>query len=205
MMALVKDILRRLARPLHDDHGAASISFILCLPIFYLIVAVIIQYALLVNARTMVEHAAHVAARSAMTALPDERSEAVLRAARFAVVPLCPEAQGAVDSEAATTADALAQCGVDVPDSFARRYTYAVEATRADWSGGGFVHNEGREIEVTVRYRFYLTVPVAAGLLSGRQETVGGVAGKFQDLAATVRVQASHGRKAGADGTGWPR
>ncbi len=67
-------------------------SFVLVFPIFLLIVGILVQYALLLNARVWVEHAADVAARSAVTALPDDRPAAVEKAAILALVPLSPAA-----------------------------------------------------------------------------------------------------------------
>jgi len=195
---------RLLWRALADDRGAVAVSFILTFPIFLLIAAIIVQYALLLNARLVVEHAAQTAARAAATALPDERPELVLRAARTALAPLSPRAGVAPEAEALRTAEALADCGVNVAESFADRYTYAMAATRAAWSGGGWPNRAGREVEVTVRYRFLLTVPGASRLISAGRTSVAGVEGRFTTLVATARAQASHGRKAAADSSGWP-
>lgn len=179
-------------------------SFILTLPIFLLIVAIVVQYALLLNARLTVEHAAQTAARAAATALPDERPELVLRSARLALAPLSPRAGVAPESEALRTAEALVGCGVDLAESFPDRYTFATAATDARWSGGASPWRAGREIEVTVRYRFLLTVPGASRLISGGRTSVAGVEGHYTTLVARATAQSSHGRKAVADGSGWP-
>lgn len=192
-----------LLRRLHDDCGTISISFVLAFPIFLVIVAVFVQYALLVNARTVVQHAAEAAVRAAITSLPDQRPQNVIKAARMALVPLCPAAAGSPDAEADSIADSLRACGANIPASYAQRYTYAVDAASVAWSGGDYEHNEGREVAVTLRYRFRLTVPAAMTFI-GRDAEVAGLSGRYFDLVATARAQSSHGRKTHAHGNGWP-
>lgn len=194
-----------LARRLHDDRAAVAVSFILVFPIYLLIVGILVQYALLLAARVWVEHAAQVAARSAVTALPDLRPQAVEKAAVMALAPLSPVARGSnVDGEAADMADALQRCGVNLPDTFAQRYTYAKQATRVSCSGGDYVNTHGQEIRVTVRYHFLLTVPGASRILAPHYDTVAGVEGRYQTLVASTTVITSHGRKTRSHGDGVP-
>ena len=134
--------------------GTVSVTFILVLPIFMCIIAIVVQYALMVNARIMVQYAAETAARSAVTALPDEHEEAIFRAARTSLVTLSPQAKSAVDPEATAMADAMRRAGVDISDSFAPRYTYAMAATHVSWNAfddDSQPEDDGEEATVTVR------------------------------------------------------
>ena len=194
----IRSVLRR---------GTVSVTFILTLPIFLAIVAIFVQYTLMLNARVMVQYAAETAARSAITALPDEHEDAIARAARMALVPLSPQATNAMDPEATAMADAMRAAGIDIADSFAPRYTYAKEATQVSWVAFDADHlpeDDGEQATVTVRYRFQLTVPFAARLISGQTDTVAGVQGRFFQYQASVTTETAHGRKAPADGNGWP-
>jgi Flp pilus assembly protein TadG len=182
------------------------VSFVLAFPIFLTIVAIIVQMALMVNAKVVVTHAADSAARAAATSLPDGKPENVERAAWMALAPLSPQAQSPVAAEAAADYDALRRMGVDVPESFPARYTYATEATAVSWSPDvDFSRSEGQEVEVTVTYRFQLTVPGAMKMAAADDDTVAGVKGRFWEVTARSRVQTAHGRKARAYDDGWPR
>jgi Flp pilus assembly protein TadG len=197
---------RRLVDAIHDDRGAVAVSFVLSLPIFLFVVGVFVQLALLVNAKIMVDHAAQMTARSAVTALPENNPDAVTRAARFAFVALSPQAKDAPSQEAQDMAAALAQCQVNVPASFAARYTYATDATTVSWDPIiNFQQNAGRPVTVTVKYRYYLTVPAIMAILSPQSDTVGGVTGHFITFTSTSTVETSHGRQTQTDGNGWPQ
>lgn len=203
----------------HCDRGAAAVPFMLCLPIFLMIVAVLVQYAILANGKSMVDYAAQVAARSATTALPDERKDAVFSAARLALVTLSPRSPDA-DPEGTAMEAALQTLGGNIPPTFAERYTYAMAATeirfhtvdengnRAPADDFDFLRHSGRILDVTLTYKMKLTVPGAMQLLKAlpgfSSESVGGVEGKFFALVSTARVQTSHGRQAQTNGVGWP-
>src|SRR5215208_3151052 len=101
-------------RALHDDRGAAAVSFILAFPIFLTIVSILVQMALMVNAKLTVQHAADAAARAAATSLPDGHPENVSRAAWMALAPLSPKATTTPASAASADYDALKSLGVDV-------------------------------------------------------------------------------------------
>lgn len=200
-----KRAIRRLLAALHDDRGGAAISFVLTFPIFLIIVGIIVQYALIINAKVNIDRAAQAAARAAITCLPDEQPERVSQAARMSLVPLSPEAKSPIAAEAEGMYDSLRRMGVNTAETFPRRYTYAMEATRVTWNPRiDFLHSAGREIEVMVVYRYYLTVPGAMQFISGNTETIAGVTGKFVDIASRVRVQTVHGRQARTRGDGWP-
>jgi Flp pilus assembly protein TadG len=187
--------------------GTVSVTFILTLPIFLCIIAILVQYALMLNARIMVQYAAETAARSAVTAVPDQHEEAIARAARTSLVTLSPQATTAVDPEATAMADAMRGAGIDIADSFAPRYTYAKEATQVSWvtfDEGPLPWDAAEEVTVTVRYRFQLTVPFAARIISGKTDTVAGVTGRFFQYEVKVTTESAHGRMAGTDAYGWP-
>jgi hypothetical protein len=203
------DFLRKIAAALHDDSGAAAISFIFCLPIFLTIVGIIVQLALMVNAKIVVTQAADAAARAAMTSLPDEHPENIQQAAWMTLVPICPKSQssGGGGAEASDAYQALQRLGVDVPDSFPDRYGYAMQAAKVSWSPDDvdFAHSAGQEVQVKVTYRFLLTVPGAMRMLATDKESVAGVEGRFWDVTGTSKVQTSHGRKTHAGEDGWPQ
>ncbi len=183
----------------------------LALPIFLSIVGIFVQYSLLINAKVMVQHAADVAARSAATSLPDEHPENILKTARIALANLSPQSTQ-TDAEASAVYEALLRNGIDVPSTFAQRYTYAMDATTIKpphLLTDSYVDRKGKQIDVTVEYKFCLTVPGAMNFLRGPltpafNGTVGGVNGRFYTITATSRVQTSHGRKAWTENSGWP-
>jgi len=195
--------LRRTLRRLAGDDGAAAVSFILTFPIFMLIVAIIVQLALMVTAKIAVSHAADTAARAAMTSLPDERPDNVARAAWLSLAPISPEAEAATP-EGAEVAEALRQVGTSVPDSFAARYAYAMAATEVSWTPErSFEGAEGAPVEIDVTYHFRLTVPFAMRIVPAVESPISGVNGRFWRVSAQRRVQASHGRKVDFDVDRW--
>jgi Flp pilus assembly protein TadG len=196
--------LSRLLAAIHEDRGGAAISFIATFPIFLIIVAVIVQYALILNAKIMIDHAARSAARAAVTCLPDGQPQRISSAACMALVPISPVARTSASSEADTTYQAMKRLGTPVADSFAARYTYAQQATSISYQQADDLHLAGREIEVRLVYRFYLTVPAAKTFITSGDETVAGVSGRFLDIVSTCKVQTAHGREAQANGDGWP-
>ena len=91
---------------IHDDSGAAAVSFILAFPIFLTIVGIVVQTALMVNAKMMVTQAADAAARAAVASLPDEHPENIVKAAYMSLAPLSPPA-ASTSSDASAVYDAL--------------------------------------------------------------------------------------------------
>jgi Flp pilus assembly protein TadG len=197
--------LRRFQALLHNDEGGAAVSFILALPIFLWIIAIFVQFALMMNAKISIDNAAAVAARAAVTSLPEGKPENVTTAACMALAPLSPQATGQSASDAQALFDALQATGVPIPETFPARYTYAMEATKVSWDPDiDFTTSRGRELNVSLVYRFKLTVP-GANMLIGSSDTIGGVQGRYLDIAsASCRVQTSHSRKTGSDGAGSP-
>ncbi len=201
------------------DKGTVAITFLLSLPILLTIIGVLVQYALLANARLTLNRAVQSAARSAMTALPTDPvlGEAggptlVQRSALMTLESLSPAAAD-VSDEGLAVADALAQAGANPPASYAARYTYAQGATQVtiqpiDGNGNptgviNYATTAAPRVRITVQYDFRLTVPVLKDVV-GRTDTVAGVAGRFMTLTAFLDAQLSHGREAPTDGMGDP-
>jgi hypothetical protein len=192
------------------DRGTVAVTFLLSLPIFLTIMMIVIQYGLMVNAKLLVERATAVAARSAMTALPTDPvvdevdgPGIVNQSAYMALAPLSPMSRDAPTVEAAAVLQALRDAGLTVTDSYANRYTYAQEATTVSWPDQPYAKMRGGEMELTIQYRFFLSVPFA-NILIGKADTIAGVSGRFTTITSTVKVQLSHGRQASAGGNGWP-
>jgi Flp pilus assembly protein TadG len=188
------------------NRGSAAIPFLIALPIFLMIVGILVQYALIVNAKSMLDEATILAARSAATCLPDQESDRIAKAARMALVTISPQAKVAEDPEGSQIAGALGQMGATISDTYASRYTYAKEATTVTWnpSGVDFLKSPGQEVEVTVKYRYFLTVPGAMRFVSDSTDPVAGVPGRFVTLISRCKVQTAHGRQTMVNTSGWP-
>jgi len=121
------------------DKGTVAITFLLSLPVLLTVIGVLVQYALLANARLTLDRAVAAAARSAMTSLPTDAaldnlplstsSNNVNRSALMILESLSPVSQD-ITSDATTVADALAQVGVNVPPTYAARYSFAQNASQ---------------------------------------------------------------------------
>ena len=189
------------------DRGTVAMQFILTLPILLTIIGVLVQYALLVNAKLTMDRALAAAARSAMTTLPTNQTigeaggpDYVRRAALMVLESLSPRANMDVSSEGQAIANALSSMGLVPPgESFAARYTYADAATGIEMPAGNFAQSPGARISLTIHYDFRLTVPGVNAMI-GRSATVAGVEGRFRRLTSTVEVQLSPGRDAGTGG-----
>jgi Flp pilus assembly protein TadG len=193
-------------RFLHDDRGAATTSFILAFPIFLTIVGIIVQMALMVNAKIIVNHAADAAARAAVTSLPDGHPENITTAALIALAPLSPKAD-TNSSDAQGVYDALQNIGANVADSFPARYSYAEQATQVSWTPDSqdLSQSVAQPVEVTVTYRFQLTVPGIMKMAQATEDTVAGVHGWFWTVTAKCQVETSQGRKVPVSDDGSPQ
>lgn len=188
-----------------DERGTAAVSFILCLPIFIVIVSTIVQFALIVNAKIMVTHAAAQAARAGITSLPEELPENVRKAAAFALAPISPKSGEGNLAEAGDIYEALTTLGAKVGSDFPSRYTYANNAMTLTYPQLQYKNMAGQDLPVTIEYKFQLTVPWAIPQAIKGKTTVSGVTGYFWTVKSTVIVKSSHGRAANADWTGWPQ
>jgi len=189
----------------HSDCGGAAVAFIIAFPIFLWIIAVLVQFALIANAKVMIDFAAQSAARAAVTSLPEGNPDNVNAAACMALTPLSPQASQAAASQADSAYQALLALGVKADATFPARYTYAMAATTTSWNPQmDFTIHTGQPVDVTVTYRFKLTVPGAWGLV-GTSDTVAGLDGHYLDIVSTRHVFTSHGRAANSDGSGFPQ
>ena len=207
------------------DRGTVAVTFLLSLPVLLFVLAVIVQYAMIVNARIILNRAAAGAARSAMTALvTDPRIETVgdgqgtipLDGVAFVKMAACErlESISPVASVAAGVANSDTQTiegyGFSINQSYGQRYDYADQATTIHWQvvddAGNPIgdpdpppsflcHCSGQHVQLTVSYQFYLNVP-GAKLFIGDAGTVAGVDGRFITLSTTYDLQLSHGREA---------
>lgn len=198
----VPTILRTLVQRIHSDQGTVAVSFILALPIFLIILAILVQYALLINAKIMLDQTAISAGRTAATCLPTDvqldnviAEDNINRTAYIQLVPLSPVARGGTNAESQVVAQAFTNAGVQLPAKFAERYTYAAEATAVSYPQRNYAASNGQDLELQVSYKFYLTVPGAQRLI-GNADTVGGISGRFITLFSTTQVQTAHGRQA---------
>ncbi len=182
-------LLRRYVELLKGrDKGTVAVTFLLSLPLLLVTLCVITQYALIINARIVLNRAVSAAARSAMVCLPtdpqidtqyDNQTELqgdqmVNQSAMMILESISPKAQGAISDEGRQITDSLQKSGIQVPTTFADHYTFAQAATTLEWtqvdtSGQPipgtqwppeqFAHWRGQTIQLTVHYRFYLNVP----------------------------------------------
>lgn len=202
----MKKKLSQIFKRMRADEGAMAVAFVLVFPIILGLIAILVQLALLVNGRLMVEQAAQAAARSAVTSLPEDYPDQVSRAAYMALTPLSPKADSA-DQDGQDMMDALGTLGVQPLPTFALRYTYAKAATKVTWTSplGAYPSNQGQPMELTVAYKFPLIVPIARLIVADPNiSEVAGITGHFVTLKSTVKVMTAHSRKASADGSGWP-
>ncbi len=193
------------------DRGTVTLTFALSLPILLLLIGVLVQFALLANARMTLDRAVQAGARSAMTSLPTDQgigdaggAAFVERSIRMTLESLSPASTDSPSSEAQSVADALQQIGATLPDRYIQRYTYGQEATviqitPIDVNGApvnvtDFSKVAAPRVRLTVQYDFQLTVPIV-GSTVGRLDTVGGISGRFITLTSTLDVQLSPGRE----------
>lgn len=211
----MKPLLRRIIRLFQGrDRGTVAITFLLSLPILMTILGVIVQYALLINAKLTINRALAAAARSAMTSLPTDPAidqvngmQNVTRTALIGLAPLSPVATSS-SVEATEVTQALQTLGIAEPDSFAGRYTYAATAANISITpqnvNNAYVTTAAPYINISITYQFKLTMPFA-NLLIGRSDTIAGVTGHYFTLTSTLtNVQLSDGREVPTNANGDP-
>ncbi len=160
-----------------EDGASVMLDFILVFPLFTMIVLVVVQLALMINARIVVGYAAYTAARSAIVWL-DEGEDLALEkshaAASISCLPISPASLpllgGAGLFALPEVAPLLLHDGIS--GSMLRRLmrggrklVYSQQATDVTLSG---TEDFGPRdpVTATVSYRFYLSVPYAATLFS---------------------------------------
>jgi hypothetical protein len=230
----MKKIIKKYAELLRGrDRGTVAVTFLLSLPILLFIMSLVVQYALIVNARIVLNRAAAAAARSAMTALATDPSVettgdgpgappldgvAFVKMAACerleSISPVSPIPAGVPNSDTQT----IRSYGLSVDNGFGARYDYADQATTIHWQAvddagnpigdldpppSVLCHSAGQGMQLTVSYRFYLNAP-GAKLFIGDAGNVGGVNGRFLTLSTTYRFHIVHGREAATTGNGAP-
>src|SRR3982751_2374965 len=156
-----------------EESGTATLDFVLTFPFFVMILLIVIQFALMVNARIVVSWAAFAAARSAIVWTDDGLEVAKKRAQRAAAVACTAISPSgltlpSLDSGAMLL---LAHGGAIVPHRFLRvprMHSYALSATEVEIQAGNEKGKIGPHdpVTVTVTYQFHLAVPYADGIFS---------------------------------------
>ncbi len=80
----LKELVRR------EESGTAMLDFVLTFPFFTMVVLLVVQVALIINARVVVAYAAYTAARSAAVNVPEGEEDRVLRSAAIACSTISP-------------------------------------------------------------------------------------------------------------------
>lgn len=189
--------VRRLWRRTRCDAAAASVSFMLSFPLFLMAVSLLVQLALMCQARIVVNHAAYTAVRSAITSSADGLKDAqqrTRRAAAMALSGLSPRGRSGGEGQKAQRY--LSRIGAEIEAGFPRRFNYALDpaATKITQSPTSLYQRGPTDVTVQLEYRFLLTVPYAASVLGARQENVAGVSGKFIRLRASCTLRSPPGR-----------
>jgi TadE-like protein len=149
------------------------LDFVLTFPFFVMILLIVIQFALMVNARIVVSWAAFAAARSAVVWTDEGLEEANRRAQQAAAVACTAISPSELTPPSVDLGTLLlvAHGNTIVPRRFLRAprmHSYALSATKVEVKAG----NEKGEIgphdlvTVTVTYQFHLAVPYADGIFS---------------------------------------
>jgi hypothetical protein len=175
------------------EGGTAVLDFVLTLPFFAMSVMIVVQTALLVNARLLVGYAAFAAARSAVVS-----REHATDAAALACLPISPGVGGPIATLSGAKVALAFIGGSDPLRRIARagaKYEYALAATSVELSG---IEDPARAapITATVSYRFYLSVPYAgaifAALLGGTMPAPPGFTGggslSYADLSESFTL-----------------
>ena len=184
-----------------DDRGAATVSFILTLPVFWFIIVLLVQFVLIANAKIAVRHATYVAARSAVTSLPENRPQDVRTAAAIALSSISP-AGFSTDLRAYDVQRAFYQMGVG-PSELAGRFGFASRATTVTWNGSDNRSTEpAAPLTVQLDYRFSLSVPIAQKII-GSFGIISGVPGYYTDIHDSCTLTCSPGRSFGNGMYGW--
>jgi Flp pilus assembly protein TadG len=156
------------------ESGTAMLDFVLTFPFFVMIVLIVIQFALMVNARIVVSWAAFAGARSAIVWTDDGLEVAKKRAQRAAAVACTAISPRPAFSIPFTDVGAellVAHGKTNVLHRLARvsgMHRYALAATDVEVKAGSEKGEIGPHdpVTVTVTYQFHLAVPYADGVFS---------------------------------------
>jgi Flp pilus assembly protein TadG len=186
-----------------DDGAAYSVGLALTLPLYALLIAVLVECALLLNVQSGVDYAAWCAARAAVVWLPaevtalstaEQNEDMVRRAAVNAI-----SAWSSANASARPAGDPRGAAAVlqgyrsfargkqQTADYVVRKWNYANAATRVVFEPSLDQLKSNRQslqvVRVTVHYEMPFQLP-AVGLLLGRR----GQSGWVRDLQSTVEL-----------------
>jgi hypothetical protein len=169
--ATVRPPWREIGR--REDGGTVMLDFGLTFPLFVGIVLVVVQLALLVNARLVVSYAAFAAARSAVVWLP-EGTEAGQQHAERAAALACLPISHPVPGVGVLAVPPLIPVFIHGEDWWRRvqrggeKHVYAQLATEVELRDpqGGKDFGPRTPVTATVRHQFFLDVPYADGLFA---------------------------------------
>jgi len=213
-MTFLSAAIRRIRAILKGrDKGSVAIQFVLVLPLLMVIVGVIVQFGLLVNAHFTLRRAIAAAARSAMVSLPTDQvigdqggQPFVERSALMVLTTISPMSRTGTSYDGTTVMNALVDAGLSLPDpAYAQRYTFAQQATVVSITplNTNFAQRGAATARVAISYKYLLKVPLVDALV-GTRETIAGVSGWYTTITTYLDVQLSPGRETIADPYGDP-
>jgi hypothetical protein len=147
------------------------LDFVLTFPFFVMILLIVIQFALMVNARLVVSWAAFAATRSAVVWTDDGLEVATRRAKKAAAVACTAISPSVLALPDPGSLLLLAHSPTEIGHRALRvsgMHRYALSATEVEINVGGEKQELGPHdpVTVTVTYQFHLAVPYADGIFS---------------------------------------
>ncbi len=147
------------------------LDFVLTFPFFVMILLIVIQFALMVNARLVVSWAAFAAARSAVVWTDDGLEVATRRAKKAAAVACTAISPSVLALPDPGSLLLLAHSPTRIGHRALRisgMHRYALSATEVAVTAGGENGEIGPHdpVTVTATYQFHLAVPYADGIFS---------------------------------------
>ena len=191
--------VRGVAGILSHENAYVTVDFVLTFPAFLLLLAMIVQMALLANAALVVDYAAYSAARSAIVSIPMGRTAHASAAACTVLAPISPPAGEPESGVGEAIQPIFDRYGK--PWAFSEiqaRTAYAAQAATISVSPSEIV--VPADVTVKIQYPFALRIPGAAVILTSKVETIAGVSGRFFRLGGTCTL-----RSTGAPFTEWWR
>jgi len=206
------------AGPRRAVAGTIMVEFALALPIVMLIMGMVIQLALLANASLVVRYAAFSAARVAIISFErpqawsieeslSNQPEKIDRAAQLVLATISPRAGGTDASAWAMRRILARQHGPWGDRHYHERMSYAKAATTVVKDDAypeaqiSFVQLgipnifAPKQVDVTVKYDFLITIPGIYLLPGVTKPAPGGVSGRVFTIEQTVRLQSTGARQ----------
>lgn len=203
---------------LRDQGGSAMVEFALLFVVAMPVVLILVQVSLMMLGTVFTHYAAFAAARSAIVWVPadlpgeprnelgfpetSEKLAHVRQAAAWALMPVAgapPMPLSAVEGETAQTGLVRLLQAYDMPvrgwmgRTFARKYQYASDYTVVEIAppadAGVPTYGEREDLHVTVRHRFYLTLPYVGRLFGDELDGLPGQYGAEIVASSTLMNQ----------------